>query len=159
MVAVVAAVTRQYGEQRIHRNGLRDEPEHAQPVGAGDGFHFALGVLVGAARDDDRGAEAFVADLLEEFDAVHLRHEQVAHDHVDRLPLAERLERRASVGGPEQGADSRASQETRQELALQIVVVDDQHAQRAVLQAAVNPSIHETALCTRADTPRVRLDL
>ena len=51
------------------------------------------------------------------------------------------------------------AEQARQELALQIVVVDDEHAQRAVLQAAVNPSVHETALCTPSRRPARRLDL
>jgi hypothetical protein len=137
-------VAGQHRQERVHRHRLGDEAQHPQTVGVRHRLHLALGLLVGAARDHNRGAEALVADLLQELDAVHLRHQQVAHDHVDRLLLfPEGLERRPAVGGPEQGTDAGAGQEPGEELALQVVVIHDEDAERAVLEAAVNPSVQE----------------
>jgi hypothetical protein len=128
-------------------------------VGARHGLHLALRVLVGAARDHDRRLVAFVADLLEELDAVHLGHQQVAHDHVDRLLFfAEGFERGAAVGGPEEWTDTRTREQPREELALQIVVVDNEYAQEPLSRSPSVRLSKDLSSNTGEPTPRARLD-
>ncbi len=107
--------------ERGRLNGFLEEPECAEVVNRGD-----RRLNVAERRQHDRGRHApLVAEPLQQFEAIHARHHEIRHQHVEG-PRTQLLECVQSVCGSLHFVVQRPDH-TRQAVALFFFIVDHQH--------------------------------
>src|SRR5262249_14784819 len=92
----LAAVGAASGGELLHYRrqlGRLDRLRHVRIEAAGERLHPHVGARMGGERDQGQsasGARSAGAKLASQVEAVLLRHREIAHDHVEWLPVEER---------------------------------------------------------------------
>jgi hypothetical protein len=126
---VLELVQREHRRQLARRQRLVDAAEHAQARRARHHLHRVQQRGFHRADDGDRTGEALLRDDADELDAVHARHVEVDEDDVGLFgQRAQHLEGLEAVGGLVQRREPEIREQAQSQLALEAVVLDQQHA-------------------------------
>ena len=120
----------QHGIELRARGRLFDGADHADAVGLSHRRGGGEKDAVERAHEDHGHLKLALADAADELHAVHLGHLQIGDDDVDGLAGAIQDGERLVPGGRlEDAGRAHAGERPRQQIALVVVVVDDQEAQ------------------------------